>query len=312
MKRVILSAAVLLMLVLPSVAQQLPIFSLYRDNSFVVNPAIAGSSDHAIASVTFRQQWVKVDQAPRTFSANFQMPAHRRTLGVGGQIIHDRTGPTSFTGATVSYAYHLSFAKINPFKWPLWLRKSTFSFGLSASVFQYSLRTSELELDQANDPSIASADQSIIRPNAGIGLYYYFDNFYIGYSSPQIIPFNLGFEGVDGDGSIKRKAHHYTVVGGTIPFYYDKLFLEPMLWFKAVNGAPFQIDGQLRFRYKDQFWVGAGYRTSKTIIIELGVKIQKTFQIGYAFDQGAGDLANPLGTSHEFILSYHFKEKKRW
>src|SRR5690554_1896463 len=124
-----------------SYAQQLPIFSLYRDNSFVLNPAIAGSEDHGVAAVTYREQWTQVDGNPRTLSANYRSNIPRFSMGVGGQIIYDKTGPTSFMGVNLSYAYHISFAKVNPFRWPKFVRRSKLSFGISAAVYQYRLNS---------------------------------------------------------------------------------------------------------------------------------------------------------------------------
>lgn len=293
-------------------AQQLPLFSLYRENSFVVNPAIAGAEDHAVIMATARQQWTKVKGAPSTQSVNFRTPINRTNHGIGAQFLNDITGPTAFTGFTATYAYHLKFYKINPFRWPKWLRNSTFSFGLSASLYQYRLNASELRLDQPNDNAIATADAFQFLPGAGVGVYYYYENFFLGYSAPQLIPLSSKFEDDDGSSIIKRVNHNYVVVGGKIPFKYEKVFLEPMVWLKQVKGAPLQIDGHLRVRFKDKFWLGAAFRSSMTIVGEIGFKVAKHFQLGYAYDQQISDIANYMGGSHELILGWHFNPQRRW
>ncbi|MEX0812135.1 MAG: type IX secretion system membrane protein PorP/SprF [Chitinophagales bacterium] len=297
-------------------AQQLPIFSLYRDNSFVLNPAIAGSEDHAIGSITYREQWTQVEGNPRTMSANYRSPIPRYSMGLGGQIIYDKTGPTSFMGINISYNYQISFAKINPFRWPEFIRRSRLSFGISGAVYQYRLNASDIQMEQSNDQALMNSNQSAFMPNFGVGLYYYFDEFYLGYSVPQLVPFNISFSDPMGESIMQRELHHYIVMGGSIPLVeskaHHKFFIEPMVWFKYVNGAPFQIDGHLRFNYKKIFWVGAAYRSSKTMVAEIGFMIKERVQIGYAFDQAINETRIQMGNAHEILISYHLKPKKRW
>jgi type IX secretion system PorP/SprF family membrane protein len=53
-------------------AQQLPIYSQYLYNKFILNPAVAGSDGYTSVNLTAREQWVGYYGAPRTFSLSFQ------------------------------------------------------------------------------------------------------------------------------------------------------------------------------------------------------------------------------------------------
>jgi type IX secretion system PorP/SprF family membrane protein len=309
--------AFLLIAFLETSAQQLPIFSLYHDNNFVLNPAITGAEDHGIITASYRDQWSGMDGRPRTLNGSYRSPIPRTKMGLGGHIMNDVTGPTSFTGATVTYAYHISFKKVSPFSWGAFLRNSKISLGLSLSAYQYRLKSSELVLENQNDLAVSADDQSSIRPNAGVGLYYYYDKVYVGYSAPQLIPLDVKFEADDGNSIIKRENHFYIVAGGKIPLggkvpkgYYNKFYIEPMVWFKYVKGAPMQYDGYLRLRHKNMVWFGAGYRSSKTMIFDAGLMIMKQFQIGYAYDLQINDYRADLGNTHEIILAYHFRSRQ--
>jgi type IX secretion system PorP/SprF family membrane protein len=230
--------------------------------------------------------------------------------------MNDRTGPTSFTGGTVTAAYHISFEKLNPFKWPLFLRQSKIAVGLSASVYQYRLNSNDLQLDQPNDPAINSVQNQKWSPNAGLGIYYYYDKFFLGFSIPNVIPLDVQFDQGATESNLKRALHYYVVVGGKIPLgsknaYQPKFFLEPMVWFRTVKGAPFQVDGHLRFRYKNLFWIGAGYRSMKTVVADAGVMIKNHFSISYAYDQSLLDVRSYIGSTHEIVLAYQFDNKKK-
>lgn len=303
-----------LLLAAPAFAQQLPLYSLYREHNFILNPAIAGSEDRGSANASYRYQWTQIEGSPQTMSASYRTPIPKYNLGVGAHIVNDKTGPTSFTGLTGAVSYHISFRKINPFSWAKFLRKSHIAMGLSFSMNQYRLNSSELVLDQPNDALINSNNNTRFLPNAGLGVYYYYDKFYLGYSSPTIIPLNVNFTEDATVSNIQRELHHYIVLGGKIPLgkaYNPKLTLEPMAWFRAVQGAPFQVDGYLRLRYKNLFWVGTGFRSSMTMLADVGFTIADKIQIGYAYDQQVNNIAAFTGSTHEIVVSYLFKPVKK-
>ncbi len=303
-----------IILAVPAFAQQLPLYTLYREHNFIINPAIAGSEDRGSLNASYRYQWTKIEGAPQTFSGSYRTPVPKYNLGVGAHIVNDKTGPTSFTGLTGAVSYHISFRKINPFSWARFLRKSHIALGLSFSMNQYRLNSSELLLDQPNDALINSNNNTRFLPNAGAGIFYYYDKFYLGYSAPTIIPLNINFTEDATISNLKRELHHYVVVGGKIPLgkaYKPVLTLEPMAWFRAVQGAPFQVDGYLRLRYKNVFWVGTGFRSSLTLLADAGFTIADKIQIGYAYDQQLSNVRAFTGSTHELVISYLFKPVKR-
>jgi type IX secretion system PorP/SprF family membrane protein len=65
---------ILLFLLVGSITfgQQLPLFSQYLYNKFLLNPAVAGSDGYTSVSLTAREQWVGYLGAPRTFSFSWQ------------------------------------------------------------------------------------------------------------------------------------------------------------------------------------------------------------------------------------------------
>jgi type IX secretion system PorP/SprF family membrane protein len=315
-------------LVLPlseSSAQQVPIFSLYYENGYVLNPGITGYEGLGITSASYRHQWTKVNDAPRTFTVGYRMPFYSKGdqfqkagnfIGAGAYIMNDKTGPTSYFSGNLSFAYHISFAKINPFSWAAFLRKSHLSLGLNVSVNQYRLNSTELVPELPNDNLVIAADNGKILPNTGLGFYYYYDNFYLGFSAPQVVPLKVTYEDDNGASAIQKINHYYLTAGGKIPLggkvnrsrtprgYTYKFYIEPMAWFKKVRGAPYQYDVYARFRHKDLVWVGAGYRSSKTIVMDAGVLIKKQIRFGYAYDMSVSDISSYLGGSHEFMIAY--------
>src|SRR5574338_487120 len=52
-------------------AQQLPIYSQYLFNKYLINPAVAGSDGYTSLNLTTRQQWTGYQGAPQTYSLSF-------------------------------------------------------------------------------------------------------------------------------------------------------------------------------------------------------------------------------------------------
>jgi hypothetical protein len=94
-------------------AQQLPQFSQYASNTYIINPAVAGSNDYFDVKALNRYQWSGVTDAPRTFTLSLSAPLKNPHMGVGGFLFVDNVGPTRRTGAQVSYSYHVNLTELS-------------------------------------------------------------------------------------------------------------------------------------------------------------------------------------------------------
>ena len=55
-----------------ALSQQLPVYSQYLYNKFLINPAHAGSDGYTSYNITAREQWIGYSGSPRTYSLSFQ------------------------------------------------------------------------------------------------------------------------------------------------------------------------------------------------------------------------------------------------
>ena len=74
------------------------------NNNYAINPAVAGMYDYYQVKTTIRNQWVGVNEAPRTSLISIY-GKHNDNVGLGGIVYNDITGPTSRTGGSASYTY---------------------------------------------------------------------------------------------------------------------------------------------------------------------------------------------------------------
>src|SRR5665647_2019055 len=70
--RSIISAIVIFFIFGISEAQQVPMYSQYIMNGFLINPSFAGRDGYTSVNLTVREQWTGMAQAPSTYALSFQ------------------------------------------------------------------------------------------------------------------------------------------------------------------------------------------------------------------------------------------------
>ncbi|MCB9335727.1 MAG: type IX secretion system membrane protein PorP/SprF [Flavobacteriales bacterium] len=275
-------------------AQQLPHFSQYYLNDYLINPAIAGTRPYFEGKSAHRYQWEGITDAPRTYTLSAHGPTKNQKMGLGGYLFTDHVGPTRRTGFNLSYAYHL---KIN--------ESLNLSLGLSAGVLQFMIDGSKITLRESDDDIITNGVQSVLLPDAGFGFYLYHEKYYFGFSAPQLLNSRVTFfkDGRNPEGTLPS---HFFVNGG-YRFVLDEDFtIEPSVFVKYVKPAPVQVEGTLRVIYQDKLWLAGTYRDKDAITASLGYLINNSFTIAYAYDFTTTNLKNYSNGTHELMVGVRF------
>ncbi|BDS15535.1 PorP/SprF family type IX secretion system membrane protein [Aureispira anguillae] len=296
-----------------SKAQQMPLLSEFMHSPALINPAMVGWEDLTAITAAYRHQWTGVKNNPITFMLNFRHFDEKRNMAFGGGLTHDQTGPTSFTGLNFQYAYHLKFGSEKKRQ----EKRHRLSLGLSLSANQYRLDGSKLAYNDANDPLIIGNNDFKILPDASLGLFYYSDLYYVGFSVPQLISMNVKFDSDNALSNIQRVAHFYINAGVKIDLRSkkdgltrkslkekSKHMLIPSIWFRYAPSSPMNLNLHLRYVWHQMLGIGFGGSTDGTISFDINVHIKKRFRVGYAFSLPVNGLTNHLGTNHEIMLTY--------
>ena len=77
--------------------QQIPQLSQFMINDFTVNPN-AGMNDYYQIKTSVRNQWVGIEDAPKTTLLSIYGRSSDH-VGLGGSVFNDQVGPTSRAGA---------------------------------------------------------------------------------------------------------------------------------------------------------------------------------------------------------------------
>ena len=281
-------------------AQQLPQLSQFMLNDFAVNPAIAGMHDSYQIKTSVRNQWVGIEDAPKTTLLSIYGKSSDH-VGLGGSVFNDQVGPTSRAGASLTYAYHLNFTD-----------EVKMSMALSGGFTQFKIDKVGWNTFHTDDPLMDGAEAVNLVPDATFGLNIYEeDKWYLGIAVPQLLNSKLTLIdedfvnniSVDMDGSLARHIYVMGMYNIEVDHYWD---LQPSVLFKTVSNQN-QIDMGLKTIYSDKFWMGMDYRTNGDISALLGFIIQEKFMIGYSYDIPNPDISQYTSGSHEFMFGVTFR-----
>jgi len=165
-------------------------------------------------------------------------------------------------------------------------------------------------------------DQAQWFPDAGLGVFAYtmlergvLDNDYVygGISVPQVIGLDLSFESENGTFKTKRVQHVYAQMG-LMHFFRDGSFIEGTLWAKYAPNVPANVDFNLRYQMKGNFWTGVGISSAANMHIEAGfllgdnVGFGNALKIGYGFDYSISSFGPYVGPTHELNLSFSLEK----
>lgn len=315
MSKIILPLLFLCSLCGSSYAQQLPLFTQYRDHATIINPAMVspdylGFENNITIGASYRTQWIGISNNPntQTIHADFlQADSKGIALMTGGYIINDQTGPTAFTGL---YGKIGGMITDDPYYGGL-------AFGLTAGVVQYRIAASEIRLRDQLDV-VPLLDQAKIFPDVGIGVFYYkkinnrswFDDDYVygGLSIPQVIGLDIEFSDITGRVQTKRIQHLFANIGW-YKFFDEGRFIEFSAWGKYTFNTPITADFNIRYQMNSGFWIGTGASTNGNYHLETGFVLDERFRVGYGFDYSFNSYGPNIGSTHEINLNYAFSNQ---
>lgn len=313
-----LGLLVLLLFEVSGMAQQLPLYSQFRNAEGLINPASVNSdfflSEYNVNfAASYRAQWINQEETPRTlflsgeyistFGGNFELLS-------GIQFLQDQTGPFSLNGV---YGRIGSLLTEDPY----W---GAFGIGLSFGLINYRVSANRIVWKDIDDPQIPLNNLQFNRPDIGMGLYYYKrlggrflyqDNIYAGISVPQLLGSTYTIEDGSNEVPITRPNHFYATAGW-YHFLNEQAFLELSTWMRYVEGAPFNVTLNARFQLGRTVWFGGGVNINGLISLETGINVpgllgkDTNFRLGYAFDYNTSAFDLPLGTSHELTFAIQF------
>jgi type IX secretion system PorP/SprF family membrane protein len=279
---------------LTALSQQDPMLSQYMFNGLYLNPAYAGSHKYWTSTLTYRNQWVGFDGAPKTVIAAVDGPLPGKNMGLGAIFMHDQIGVTRQNSALVNYAYQLRFNDLGKL-----------ALGVQAGISQFSAKLTDLTVWD-NDQVFQNDLTSKVLPRFGLGAYWFADKWYAGLSVPTLFAYDPD-KSFQIDVSRATFLHrHYLLTGGYVFTMNAWWKLKPSVLLKYVENAPLEGDFNLSTVFNNQFWVGVSYRTGDALAFLVEYQSNAYFRIGYSYDMTTTRLRNYSSGSHEIMIGIDF------
>ena len=319
MRKILTFAVFLFLFTTVSNGQQDAMFTKYMFNSLVFNPAYAGSNGHMAITLLHRTQWWGIEGAPTSQTFSIHSPLKNERVGLGFNVSRDVIGPASAIDLNLSYAYHIP------------LGKAKLSIALQGGTMNWRADYSKLDIDNVQDDAFSEMEANYWLPNFGAGIYYYTDKFYLGFSSPRLIQYDLRKENLNTPVWSKQYRHFYLTSGAALPLNGDALVFKPSILIRNVGlfstfnsndiyqnvGAPTVMDIDISFMFYQTIWVGAAFRTAieafsgdsssyDSVDIWAAYYLQNGLRIGASYDYPLTEIRQSAQGSFEIMLSYEF------
>jgi type IX secretion system PorP/SprF family membrane protein len=278
-------------------AQQMPQYTQYMFNSYVFNPAVAGTDNYYQVRLNSRFQWAGITDPPQTNSLSVFGPHVSKDMGFGGYVYNDVTGPTSRNGLYGSYAYNIPVDD-----------DIRLSMGLSAGIIQNRVDGTRISLLNPDDQALLYAVSSNFSPDATVGLYLYAPTFHVGFSAHQLFGNAINMFETE-TGLNKLKTNFYLTGGYKYSINYDYA-LEPSIIIRGSTPAPVQVDFSVKAYYQNMIWLGLSARSQDAVSFLVGYTHENKFHFGYSYDMSFSSIRHHNSGSHEVYLGMRFNPIK--
>ena len=297
-------------------AQQLPQYSQYMANGFLLNPALTGIDDLSDLKTGYRKQWAGLADAPTTFyltahqpiqtnarpNRRKQTPRFAQTIltdddytladhfGIGVSIVSDQTGPSSRLAFGASVGYHITTG--NDLK---------ISVGTTFGATQHSFNFDVLRLANPQDPAVPQGRVNIWKPDLQIGVLLHKSQYYVGLSAHQLLGGTLSYQAKTP--ALNTVYRHYFLAGGYRFPLSDRLVLMPSMVLKWVSPVPVSVDLNLRANFDGRYWAGVSYRHQAAVVFMGGLVFNKFLNFSYAYDlPTSASFGAVAGGTNEVVL----------
>lgn len=301
MKKVFFSFLLLLFCIGKIVAQSDSQISQYTFFPAAFNPAAVGESGMIQVVGMHRMDFLTMGKGVQTtnFGVNMPFTIGKSSHGGGVRFVKKVMGTFwEYQNAYLQYAYKRET--------PI----GKFSVGLDLGFINSRIDGSKAEptttvpddFHQDNDRVIPAMEASGMSLDLNVGVFYAFNNGYVGVSGTHVTAPKLPVDEYTTD-SILRAMHVIGAYEFKIPD--TKLIIKPQTLLKT-DFVTFDWHFGAVLEYDEKFWGGLSYRIGNTVGVTAGLNIVGGLSAGLVYDLPVTKMINTVGCV-ELVLEYNFE-----
>jgi type IX secretion system PorP/SprF family membrane protein len=277
-------------------AQQIPMYSLYVMDPFLINPAAAGLHGASHLHLNHRQQWRGIQGAPVTSTLLLHLPVtHKASLGV--VLMNDARGPLATNSGEFTFAYRVPLGE-----------EHNIRFGLSGGVGWNSVNFDKL--NNTDDQVLLEQLDNNFFVTGRFGMFYNFRNLNLGFVFPSLFKSDL-LSDAQFEEIVPDPLRNYYLMANYRFDIGPNLAFEPWGVYKAGEDGTSQWEASGIVRIMDVFWLGGTYRQGNEYAAMAGFQISDIINLGYAYEPAGNKVDGYSNGSHELHLSIRLGKKKR-
>jgi type IX secretion system PorP/SprF family membrane protein len=332
LKRLRFSFVIILLVCQNIFCQQLPEYSQYMFNMYLINPAVAGTSDYYHLNAGYRNQYIGIPGAPTTiyFSGHGHVGKEHPRLrgihmkqnswhhGLGFLATADQMGGTNENKIFGNYKFQVTYS------YDMTLAKDLrISFGASIGIQSIQINGQGGVFSNGTSPIVFNSVSNFVAPDLNAGIFLYHKLFYFGAASFQLIRHKYTYTPYAESTQGNYLERHYIFSGGLVLRLLrdPEIDMIPSVVLRVtenVKPAPFSVDFNVKITFKQLLWKdnhliwgGFSWRTQDGLVFMMGCRFNKRFEIGYAYDLILSPLQRGTSGSHELMVGYRIVPNQR-
>ena len=292
--RKMLITLVMFGLSIPAFAQLNPMGSMYYQNLYLSNPAMAGIEKGWELNAGYKAQWTSIEGAPTMQAVTATYGTQSNKVGAGLSFYNENAGVIQRTSLKGTYAYHL----------PLNNESSYLDFGLSAGIMNEWIDFSKIRGDQG-DLSLTNFNQRKLYFDGDFGIAFRNQNLNIQAALPNM----KRFFNRDVARTVVDRATYFAAV--SYKFLNPNKVLsviEPKFSYRGIDNYRDIVDLGLN----TQFWtnkllLSTIYHSSNSVSVGAGTTYQNQLAILVMYTTNTSALQNYANGEFEIGLKYNFR-----
>ncbi|MFN3404525.1 MAG: type IX secretion system membrane protein PorP/SprF [Cytophagaceae bacterium] len=328
-------------------AQQVPIFSQYVWNHYLINPAVGGADNFLEAKGGYRNQWTGIEGAPQSFYMSAHGQLRKKTVNrdntdiivnneddekepgkVAKALGYKKQESTSIPSSYRVRPHHgvggmvladkaglfTSTSVYGSYAYHLPLTKNIYaSVGVFVGVKQFRIDGSRMILEEDGDRAIDySHNMSGTTPDGIIGMMIYGKRFYLGASVNQIFSGEAAFKSKYDNNitGVYNLEKHFFFTGGVRVRLSDQVSFVPSTMVRYLPSTDPSVDLTGKINYMDLLWAGVSYRTQDAVIFLAGFSYAKKIDVGYSYDVSLSSSRRFYRpNSHEIMIGFRLANR---
>ncbi len=283
------------LLSVPAIAQQAPIFTQHPLNGYVLNPAKAGDNDNLNIFMFYRNQWTGMPGAPETMAITADGAIKDKKIGLGLNVTRDAANIIGQTSGMGTFSYFLTFPNDH-----------SLSAGISLGFARNEIYFDRIVANNAADPSILNSTDSKTNFDADFGLNYKYKTFELGFTTKHLLASSYRYEKTEEAKALNYQLIRHYIINAKYQFTLvdDHLDVSPGLLFKSAQGLPVQYEVSVMAKWDKKVWLGVAYKEQFGFGAWFGAYIHPNIMVSYAYEYTTGKLASYANSTHEVVVGF--------